>query len=203
MLTLLIRILLVGQVILLLQGCFGSGVKSDSFSDAVKKRNSSVTVSPEARADYDDALKAMKDGQTGKAKTLLQALVKTYPELAGPHTNLGLLYYREKNMDEAEAAFLRAIELNPESQVSYNHLGIINRSRGKFKEAEDFYLKALRINNDYALAHLNIGILYDLYMGKLKEARDHYERFQELSSEEDKEVQKWLIDLNRRIKSGK
>lgn len=200
MLTPLIRFLCLCQLVLLLQGCFGSGASTST--PLIRKASSvPVNVSPEARADYQEALDAMKNGDTGKAKTLLQTLVKNYPDLSGPHTNLGLLYYREQKMDDAETAFLKAIEINPGSSVSYNHLGIINRGRGKFKEAEDFYLKALEADGEYALAHLNIGILYDLYLGRLKKAKNHYERFQELSKEQDKEVEKWLIDLDRRIKS--
>lgn len=188
-------------VVVFLSGCFGSGAKTSSSSIKTPHRSqSNVSISPEARKDYDVALEAMRDGKNGKAKSLLNTLVKTYPDLSGPHTNLGLIYFNEQNFAKAEDSFLQAIEKNPSSWVSYNHLGIINRRNGKFKEAEQYYLKALDINQEYALAHYNIGILYDLYLGKLKKARDHYRRFQKLSPNEDKEVSKWLIDLERRIK---
>jgi DNA-directed RNA polymerase subunit F len=43
--------------------------------------------------------------------------------------------------------------------------------------------------------------LYDLYLGNLDKALAHYNRFQSLSPEKDKEVEKWIADLKRRIKS--
>ena len=184
-------------------GCAGMGeseneAKAGQSSQGQPKE---PQVSPEVRQNYDDALKAMRDGENDKAKELLSNLTSSYPTLSGPYTNLGLIYFREGNIDEAEAAFQQAIKVNPKSAVSYNHLGIINRGKGKFQEAKQDYELALRINNDYANAHLNIGILYDLYLGDLQKALDHYNRFQNLTPEKDQEVAKWIADLERRIKS--
>jgi tetratricopeptide (TPR) repeat protein len=144
----------------------------------------------------------MRNGDNAKAKDLLANLSKTYPELSGPYTNLGLIYFREGKIDEAEKTFLQAVKVNPKSAVSYNHLGIISRGKGKFQEAKEYYQQALKINDDYAYAHLNIGILYDLYLGELDKALDHYNRFQSLSPEKDPEVEKWIVDLQRRIKAS-
>lgn len=191
-----------GLCIALLSGCagFGGGKKESQTSQPDQAQ---VTqVSPEARKSYDEALVAMRNGDNSAAKGRLMDLTKTYPNLSGPYTNLGLIYFREGEIDDAQAAFEQAIKVNPKSAVSYNHLGIIKRGKGKFKEAEDDYLQALSINKDYAYAHLNIGILYDLYLGELHKALDHYNRFQKLSAEEDQEVKKWIIDLRRRIKSA-
>lgn len=191
-----------GLSIALLSGCAGFGGSKKEAETTQPDRAQAAQVSPEARKNYDEALVAMRDGDNNKAKSQLLDLTKTYPNLSGPYTNLGLIYFREGKIDDAQAAFEQAIKVNPKSAVSYNHLGIIHRGKGKFKEAEDNYLQALSINKDYAYAHLNIGILYDLYLGELEKALDHYNRFQKLSSEEDPEVKKWIIDLKRRIKSA-
>lgn len=184
----------------LLSGCAAPEKKVETTDKKTVKPEEQI--SPEARKDYDAALQAMRGGDNGKAKALLASLSTAYPALSGPYTNLGLIYFREGNIDEAEKAFLQAIKVNPKSAVSYNHLGIINRGKGKFPEAKTFYQKALDINDEYAYAHLNIGILYDLYLGELEAALDHYQRFQELNPKEDKEVKKWIVDLERRIKTA-
>jgi lipoprotein NlpI len=57
----------------------------------------------------------------------------------------------------------------------------------------------LDIDPNYAYAHLNYGILLDLYLGELENALAHYQKFQQLTPEEDKEVTKWIVDLERRI----
>jgi tetratricopeptide (TPR) repeat protein len=193
---------IIGLCISIVGGCAGTGESKQEGEAGQPQAQPQEVVLPEARQKYDDALKAMRDGDNDKAKDLLLNLSKTYPELSGPYTNLGLIYFREGKLDDAEAAFLQAIKANPKSAVSYNHLGIINRGKGKFQEAKANYLEALKINDEYAYAHLNIGILYDLYLGELDKALDHYNRFQSLSAEKDPEVEKWIVDLKRRMKTG-
>ena len=50
--------------------------------------------------------------------------------------------------------------------------------------------------------HLNLAILYDLYMGKLPQALEHYQRYLELTSDEKSPVKGWVADLQRRMKAG-
>lgn len=192
----------IGLCISIFTGCAGTGESKKEAETAQPQAQPQEAVSPEARQKYDEALKAMRNGDNNKAKELLLGLSKTYPELSGPYTNLGLIYFREGKVDEAQEAFLQAIKVNPKSAVSYNHLGIISRSKGNFQEAKAYYEQALKINDKYAYAHLNLGILYDLYLGELDKALDHYNRFQSLSPEKDPEVEKWIVDLKRRIKTG-
>ncbi len=194
----------VSFVVLFLVGCAGTSEKpQDREVSKAEKAQSKMTVSPEAQKDYEAALGAIRAGKKGKAKSLLKTLTKAYPDLSGPYTNLGLLYFHENELKEAEAAFTQAVKVNPKSAVSYNHLGIINRSTGNFKASRSYYEKALKVDANYANAHLNYGILLDLYIGEWKSALKHYERFQKLNKEEDKEVKKWIVDLKRRIKKGK
>jgi tetratricopeptide (TPR) repeat protein len=185
----------------MISGCAGTGeTKNGTTASQSPAQSAKPQISPQVHQSYDDALKAMRVGDNKKAKALLLSLTKTRPDLSGPYTNLGLIYFREGNIDDAETAFQQAIKVNPKSAVSYNHLGIINRGKGKFKEAKKDYQRALKINDGYAYAHLNLGILYDLYLGDLHKALDHYNRFQSLSPQKDKEVEKWIADLRRRIK---
>jgi tetratricopeptide (TPR) repeat protein len=195
----------IGLCVGLLAACAGTGEskkESETSQAQMQQQPPETQVSPQARQSYDDALKAMSIGDNEKARKLLTSLTQSYPNLSGPYTNLGLLYFREGKIDEAQTAFEQAIKVNPKSAVSYNHLGIINRGKGKFQEAKEDYERALNINGDYAYAHLNIGILYDLYLGDLDKALEHYQRFQALSPEKDKEVEKWIVDLQRRIKTA-
>jgi tetratricopeptide (TPR) repeat protein len=156
-----------------------------------------------ARQEYDRAIAAMKSGNIPQAKNILSNLTQSYPDLAGPYVNLGIIHFRADEIDQAEEAFKQALKVNPESAVSLNHLGIINRGKGNFVEARSNYEKALEIDPSYAYAHLNYGILLDLYLGELENALQHYQKFQELAPDQDKEVTKWIVDLERRIKRAK
>ncbi|HHI94867.1 MAG TPA: tetratricopeptide repeat protein [Gammaproteobacteria bacterium] len=158
-------------------------------------------IDPKVAASYEAALAAMRAGKTAEAEKALQQLTVQYPNYSGPQANLGILYFHQNKLEKAKAAFQASLKINPKNVVSLNHLGIISRGAGEFKQAQAYYEKALQIDPDYAYAHLNFGILLELYMGKLPEALEHYQRYQKLTPEEDIEVKKWIVDLSRRAKS--
>lgn len=194
--------LMIFLLVLLLAGCAATGPGGGSDKSEVVKAE--PKVDPKITLAYESALSAMRDGKNTQAESALRQFAEKYPNFSGPRANLGILYFRENKLEQAKAEFQAALEINPNSVVSLNHLGIMSRGEGKFKEAQAYYEKALQIDPAYAYAHLNYGILLELYMGKLSEALEHYKRYQELNKaagkEEDKEVVKWIVDLDRRVK---
>lgn len=186
-------------VIALLSACAATGPAVDA-SMAPKEM---PKIDPKVAASYEAALSAMRSGKTAQAEKAFQQLTVQHPNYSGPQTNLGILYFHQNKLEKAKQAFQASLKINPQNVVSLNHLGIISRGAGEFKQAHDYYEKALQIDPDYAYAHLNFGILLDLYMGKLPEALQHYQRYQELTKEEDVEVKKWIVDLDRRISRAK
>ena len=160
-------------------------------------------VDPAARAAFDSALKAMAEGRDAQAEQTLLKMTQDFPRLSGPHANLGIIYFRAGKLDKAEAAFLRAVEINPNNADSLDYLGVINRDKGRFEEAAAFYRRAIEADPKHAYARRNYGILLELYMGKLKEALAQYEQYQKLSGGTDKQVEKWIVDLRRRTGAKK
>ncbi|MGI9294573.1 MAG: tetratricopeptide repeat protein, partial [Pseudomonadales bacterium] len=77
---------------------------------------------------------------------------------------------------------------------------LLHREQGEFKQAEKTFLQAIKIWPGYASIQLNLGILYELYMGEMQSALEHYQNYQQLQSEPDKTIAGWIIDLQRRIK---
>ncbi|WP_455200028.1 tetratricopeptide repeat protein [Kaarinaea lacus] len=197
--------ILVTLLSLLVSGCAGTGKEAPKSEQAAQSKAAAAEekIPPSARQQYDEAIAAMRSGNIAQAKNILSNLNKAYPDIAGPYVNLGIIHFRADEIDQAEAAFKQALKVNPDSAVSLNHLGIINRGKGNFAEARSNYEKALDIEPNYAYAHLNYGILLDLYLGELEQALEHYETFQELAPEKDKEVSKWIVDLERRIKRAR
>ena len=62
-------------------------------------------------------------------------------------------------------------------------------------------MKAVTVNPDYALAHYNLGVLNELYLQRLDVALEHFERYQELTGD-DEQVEKWIADLRRRVEAS-
>jgi len=149
--------------------------------------------------DYTQAVSDLKAGRNDEALKLFNSVSKSHPEMAGPYINVGLIEIKKGNLHTAETALLHAATLAPAQPEIYNSLGIIYRRLGRFSDAETAYLKALSCAPDYANAHLNIGILYDIYLNNLSAARDHYERYLDLSGGDNELIKKWIIDVNQRL----
>jgi len=159
-------------------------------------------ITPKFQRDYTRAISLIQSKKNRSAITALTRLTQNYPQFAGPHVNLGLIYFKAKQYSKAQKAFTKALVLNPNNAISHNHVGIMQRKKGKFKEALTSYRLAVRSNPDYAGAHLNLGILYDIYLSNLPKALEHYQRYQKITGEKDKKVSNWIIDIKRRIKSS-
>ena len=62
-------------------------------------------------------------------------------------------------LDEAIAAYRRAIALDPGHANAYSNLGSLLRATGRVAEAEAAYRAAIRLNPDHIDAYTNLGIL--------------------------------------------
>lgn len=154
-------------------------------------------ASPEAR--FEAALKLMKDQQPQDAQRAFLELARDYPDLSGALTNLGILYARSRERDEAIAFFAKAIGANPSNAVALNWLGILYRENGDYRSAENAYRRALAVRPEYAAAHLNLGILYDVFMQRPHEALAEYRSYQTQAGKQDLIVSAWIMDLESKV----
>lgn len=160
-----------------------------------------VVVPAGAKSTYARAVEAVKAGRNAQAIQLFIGLTQEYPDFAASYTSLGLLHLKNNRLADAERVLNQAIALNPTDAIAYNHLGVVLRQRGEFELARQAYMSALRIKADYAGAHLNLGILHDIYLHDLGQALQNYQDYQALTGENDKQVAKWIVDLQRRVNS--
>ncbi len=179
-----------------------SGSQSSEESLPAFVRVKTPPVTPKFQRDYARAISLMQTNKNSSAIRAFTSLTQNYPQFAGPHVNLGLIYFHAKQYSKAQKEFDKALALNPNNAVSHNHIGIIQRKNGKFKEALKSYQLAIRSNPDYANAHLNIGILYDIYLADLAKALEHYKHYQKITGNKDKKVSKWIIDIERRVNAS-
>jgi tetratricopeptide (TPR) repeat protein len=156
------------------------------------------TVSPAVQRRFDDGLRALRAGRTDEAERSFRALAKDFPELGGPHANLGVIYRQAGKLPEAVAELELAVKASPRQAVYFNQLGIAYRQQGQFAKARSAYERAIDIDANYAAATLNLGILSDLYLWDGKRALELYDRYLALSPGGDATVTKWIADLKNR-----
>ncbi len=149
---------------------------------------------------FGEAVGYMQDARWPEAERVLLQLTENYPGLSGPYLNLGIVYRQQNRVEDAAAAFDRAIVVNPLNLEAYNQIALIKREQGDFAAAENYYLSALDQWPKHPASRKNLGILYDLYMGKWQDALTQFEIYQYLQGEEpDRQVAGWIIDIQRRL----
>lgn len=167
-----------------------------------KPGEKSVSVDGSTLREFNHALGLMKSGQYQQAIPVLEKLTEARPDLAGPWANLGIARARIGRTDEAIAALEKAVAAEPAAAAAQTELGMAYRSAGQLDAARKAYLAALQVDPDYGYAHRNLGILFDLYLQQPDRALSHYRQYQALQAAGDAEVDKWVLDLERRIQSS-
>ena len=151
---------------------------------------------------YKNALSAIKNSELKQAQSLLQEVINKQPNFSNAYVNLGIVYLKNNSLSQAENSFNHALRINPKNIFALNQLGILHRQQGDFSAAKSYYIKAIDTKSDYANAHLNLGILYDLYFYDFPNAIEQYKIYQTLTKDKNKQVEKWIIDLERRLKKS-
>jgi Flp pilus assembly protein TadD len=154
-------------------------------------------VSPAVRQAFERARRALQAGRVDEAERRFRALARSYPELGGPHANLGMIYRHAGKLSDAVAELEQAVRLSPRQPVFFNQLGITYRQQGQFRKARDAYERAIALDPNYAAAYLNLGILCDLYLWDASRALEMYDRYLALAGSDDT-VNKWVVDIRNR-----
>jgi tetratricopeptide (TPR) repeat protein len=79
----------------------------------------------------------------------------------------------ESRMDEAAAAYRRALELDPYLVAALINLANIHYSRDELVEAQALYERAIGLESDFFEAHFNLGNIYH-DLGRFGEAQSCY-----------------------------
>jgi len=186
--------------LLVLAGCAGSGPARESAESTQRTgADAAAPVIPaEALTLYEQATAVMAAGDFVDAELRFKEFVLLYPDYPGAHVNLAIIHANNENDPATRAALDTALALDPNHPAALNQMGMLLRRNGNFLEAEAAYLKAVTVSPDYALAHYNLGVLNELYLQRLEPALQHFEIYQGLVGE-DKQVEKWIADLTRRV----
>jgi len=93
---------------------------------------------------------------------------------------LGLAYLEENNLEEAEAEFLKIIDLDENEVMGYANLGIVYLRMGKFEEAEDWLFKAIKMRPEDPDVRLILAKVYEMG-GDSDQAVEELEKIMEFS----------------------
>ncbi len=99
-------------------------------------------ASADPQSKLDTAAKSFASGHTAEALQQLDALAALAPEPAGVERLRGFIYYQQRNMAAAEAAYARAVAQDPSDVESMQMRGVALYSLGRPAEAIPLLEKA-------------------------------------------------------------
>lgn len=104
-------------------------------------------------------------------------------QTAEVHNNQGVDFAQQGKLNEAIAAFNRAIQIFPKYENAHNNLGLALGSQNKFSEAVAAFNRAIEINPKNFETYNNLGIALGS-QGKLAEAIAAFNRAIQLNPED-------------------
>jgi tetratricopeptide (TPR) repeat protein len=126
-----------------------------------------------ARILLGEALDGM--GRPDEALLQFQLAVGANPSEPNVHFGLGFLYWRKKDIEQAEPEFRAELALDPAHSQAMAYLGDIEMQHGNFTQAELLLAKSVSSRANIRLAHYDLGIL-------LQNQEDHKHAIQEFQT---------------------
>lgn len=112
-------------------------------------------------------------GRKSQALKAHQVASQLIPEDPGAHFNLGISFQQLEDMEQAEASYIRCIELKPDFARAHYNLGTIYQDTCRLEDAKESYNLSIKFDPNYAPIHNNLGnVLKDL--DQLDEALESY-----------------------------
>ncbi|PHS20082.1 MAG: hypothetical protein COA86_01995 [Kangiella sp.] len=184
------------------------GVVNGLASENLEVRNrldpmANIQINAEIKKAYKQTASFIKQKKYPNALSLMIKIKGKYPQLSGPNYQMARIYLLQKQFEKSIEQVDVSIKKNPRNYYSMSLKGVILKNQGKFKEAKLNYLKAIETFPNYSKSHLNLGVLADVYLGELSLALSEYKIYMSLTSNKDKRVANWVLEVERRLKASK
>jgi tetratricopeptide (TPR) repeat protein len=103
-------------------------------------------VPPEAKAAYDAGVKLVAEGKIEAAVENMQKAVKIFPKYFEAHLELGNIFLKSAQFNEAIAELDLAREINPSDERTYQSFGLLMMKQRNFPVAVAVFAEAARLN---------------------------------------------------------
>ncbi|APW62557.1 tetratricopeptide repeat protein [Paludisphaera borealis] len=153
-----------------ISGCGWTNTRRPSLKDVPTPEQAA-----QAQAFSERAQEAVDRGDLELAKVELTRLVAISPRSPEGHQRLGRVFEQQNRVDEAEACYSRALQLDPDYVGALIGMGRVEVLRGNPQSALKRFETAIEIEPHEATAHLALGAVFES-LGRTGEAQAAYFR---------------------------
>ena len=115
-----------------------------------------------------------------KAKKIYEIILLSQPNNLDANNNIGLIFYKLGNFEEAIIFFKKAISIDPNFYEAHSNLGAVYKIQKKYDEAKEIYNKIIIINPNYAQAYNNLGVIFE-EQNKFDQSKSYYKKAIEIN----------------------
>jgi Flp pilus assembly protein TadD len=145
----------------------------------------------------------LRAGQGKKANQMLEIAITLGPKIAQSWINLGVVRRRQGHMQEAEDAYIKALEVEAGNATAYENLATLLRLKGERDAASQMLELLNRRKNRNPFTYLALGDL-NLEEGRVQEAESFYRRALRLARDEAEThaaMGQWALAAGKREKA--
>ncbi len=136
-----------------------------------------LSEGPSAEELFRAALECEADeGTMPDAIDYYRQILDRSPDWIEAHINLGVALYQTGDVDEARAAFLKAVQLDPWNGICRYNLGCVLEEQGEIDEAIRHLRCAARVLPNHADARFNLALAYEK-RGQRRLAREQWQLY--------------------------
>lgn len=148
-----------------------------SFQAANPRGKLHALEGPSAEELFRAALECEADeGTIPDAIDYYRQILDRSPDWIEAHINLGVALYQTGDVDEARAAFLKAVQLDPWNGICRYNLGCVLEEQGEIDEAIRHLRCAARVLPNHADARFNLALAYEK-RGQRRLAREQWQLY--------------------------
>jgi tetratricopeptide (TPR) repeat protein len=106
----------------------------------------SQAVPPAAKQAFDAGQKAAEEGKTEAAVTNMRKAIQIFPEYFDAHLQLGNIFLKTDQLNEAIAELDAARQINPDDERAYQSFGLLLMKQRNYTVAVAIFAEASRLN---------------------------------------------------------
>lgn len=154
--------------------------KKGDYDKAIAEFEKALQLKQDAQTHEDLAQALSSNGRFAEAAEHYHAALNTHP-IPGNYFQLGLVFAKTAQYDQAEKNFRKAIELKPDFPEAYFNLAVVYAKSQHLLEAVNNLKLAIHFKPDYVEAHFYLAEAY-LAAGDKASANQEYEILTKLDS---------------------